>query len=339
MKICIFGVGAIGGFIGTRLAATGRCSVSAVARGRTLRALQEHGWRLRQAGALVRCPATATDDARALGPQDVVIIAVKGPAMPEVAASIKPLLGRDTVVVPAMNGVPWWFAHDVPALGSAPLESVDPRGRISAAIPFANVVGCVVHVSATSPEPGLSEHKTGLGLIVGETNGGESSRTWDLALLLTYAGLEATVSPNIRRDIWYKLWGNLTMNPVSALTGATIDRMLDDPLVREFCAGAMREAAEIGARIGCLMGQTPDDRLKVTSRHGRFKSSMLQDVEAGRPLEIDAIVGAVKEIGERLRVPTPHIDSLLGLVRLFARTRGLYPESVPTASNGASRGG
>ena len=252
-------------------------------------------------------------------------IAVKGQALGAVAQGIAPLLGPDTIVLPAMNGVPWWFGRGIPALEAAPLQSVDPDGRIAQAIAFEHVVGCVVHASASSPEPGLVEHRMGRGLIVGEPAGGESARTRVLGELLAHAGFEVTVSPDIRRDIWYKLWGNLTMNPVSAITGATIDRVLDDPLVLEFCSAAMREAAAIGERIGCAIAQSPEDRHAVTRKLGRFKSSMQQDVEAGRAIELDAIVGVVREIAQRLRIATPNIDALLGLARLHARVRGLYP--------------
>jgi len=199
---------------------------------------------------------------------------------------------------------------------------------VAAAIALRHVVGCVVHVSASASEPGLVQHSRGQGLIVGEPAGGRSERVQHVADLLAHAGFEVTHSANVRYDIWYKLWGNLTMNPVSALTGATIDRILGDPLVRAFCSAAMREAAAIGERIGCGIAQTPEDRHAVTEKLGAFKTSMLQDVEAGRAIELDAIVSAVHEIGRRLGEHTPNIDALLGLTRLFARVRGLYPEAV-----------
>ena len=325
MKVCIVGAGAIGGFIGARLAAAGGAQVSALARGATLAALRTHGWRLQQGGALIRAAVTASDQATDLGVQDLVIIAVKGPSLPAVAAGLGPLLGPQTVVLPAMNGVPWWFSHGLAVLGDAPLDSVDPGGRIAAAIPLAHVVGCVVHASTAAPEPGLVLHKMGQGLIIGEPAGGRSGRVQALAELLTAAGFEATVSDSMRYDLWYKLWGNLTMNPISALTGATIDRVLADPLLREFCSAAMREAAAIGARLGCEITQSPEDRHAITARLGAFKTSMLQDVEAGRALELDSIVMAVHELGQRVSVPAPSIAALLGLARLFGRVRGLYP--------------
>ena len=325
MKVCIVGAGAIGGFIGTRLAAAAACDLSVLARRAALVSLQENGWRLRQGDVLTTAPARASDDAAQLGRQDVVIVAVKGQGLTAVAREIGPLIGPDTVILPAMNGVPWWFGQGVAAIGDQPLASVDPEGTITAALPYAQVLGCVVHASTSSPEPGLVAHKTGNSLIIGEPGGGESPRARQLGALLGGAGFDVTVSDNIRYDIWYKLWGNMTLNPVSAITGATADRILDDPLVAEFCRAAMREAALIGDRIGCHIDETPEQRHQVTRKLGAFKSSMLQDADAGRMLELDALVGAVREIGQRLQLPTPHIDALLGLTRLFGRVHGLYP--------------
>jgi len=325
-KICIVGAGAIGSLIGARLAATGRCEVSALARSDTLAALREHGWRLQHGDARFAAPARASDHAHELGPQDLVVIAVKGPAMAQVAQSIGPLLGRDTAVLPAVNGVPWWFAQGIAALGAEPLASVDPGGGIAAALPLHRMIGGVVHAQASRAADGLVTQGKGNTLIVGEPDGSDSPRLRALHALLGEAGFDVNATPDIRREIWFKLWGNLTMNPVSALTGATADRILDDPLVRGYCSAAMAEAAEIGARIGCRIEQSPEDRHAVTRKLGAFKTSMLQDVEAGRPLELDAIVGAVQEIGARVGVATPCIGALLGLTRLFARGRGLYPE-------------
>jgi 2-dehydropantoate 2-reductase len=328
MKICIVGAGAVGGLIGTRVAAGGAAKVSALARGPTLQALRTHGWRLEQAEGLLQAPAIAEADAARLGPQDLVVLAVKAPAMPSVAGAIGPLLGPATVVLPAMNGVPWWFTQGLPGSDGKPLESVDPGGAIAEAIPLQHVVGCVVHLSAATSGPGLVVHKNGAGLIVGEPDGTASPRLACVHDLLDGAGFDVTSSPTIRHDIWYKLWGNLTMNPVSALTGATGDRILDDPLVRAFCSAAMREAAAIGARIGCAIDQDPEARHDVTRELGAFKTSMLLDAERGRPLELDAIVTAVHELGARTGVPTPNIDALLGLTRLYARSRGLYPDAA-----------
>jgi 2-dehydropantoate 2-reductase len=226
-----------------------------------------------------------------------------------------------------MNGVPWWFGQGLPALGALPLESVDPGGRISRAIPLEHVLGCVVHLHARRSAPGCVADVRGRRLIVGEPQAQGSARLHRIAALLRGAGFDVDESPNIRRELWYKLWGNLTINPISAVTGATADRILADPLVRNFCSAAMREAAELGGHIGCEIEQTLADRHAIPACLGAFQRSMLADVEAGRPPEIDAIVTAVAEIGTRLAIPTPHIDALLGMSRLYARVRGLYPEA------------
>jgi 2-dehydropantoate 2-reductase len=326
MKVCIFGAGAIGGWIGARLAATG-IAVSAIARGDTLAALRQHGWRLQTADGMVQSPvAAASADPAELGQQDLVIIAVKGPALAAVAQGLGPLLGARTTVLPAMNGVPWWFCQDLPEFAE-PLAFVDAGGSIARAIPFARVLGCVVHGSTAVAEPGLVQHKGGNGLIVGEPAGGRSERAQQVADVLARGGFTVTHSEDVRQAIWYKLWGNMTMNPVSALTGATVDRILGDPLVRAFCAQAMLEAQAIGARIGCAIDETPEARNAITAKLGAFKTSMLQDAQAGRQLELDAIVGAVHEMGARLGLPTPSIDAVLGLTRLMARVRGLYPDT------------
>jgi len=231
-------------------------------------------------------------------------------------------------VMPAMNGVPWWFLQTLPA-SKAPatrhLASVDPDNRIGAALPLERVLGCVVHLACASPEPGLVRHSFGDRLIVGEPPGGASARVDRVCAALAQAGFSAEPSADIRQDIWYKLWGNMTMNPVSALTGAATDRILDDPLVHAFILRTMQEAAQIGAQIGCPIAQSGEARMALTRELGSFKTSMLQDALAGRALEVDALVGAVREIGERLQMATPNIDALFGLTRLMARERGLYP--------------
>lgn len=334
MKVCIVGAGAIGGFIGTRLSLAGRAQVSALARGATLAALRQHGWRLGEGDTLHQTSAIASDQAAELGVQDLVVIAVKCPALPAVAQSIAPLLGPHTLVLPAMNGVPWWFCAALPELNAPPLHSVDPGGHIAAALPLSQVIGCVVHAACATPEPGLVQHKMGQGLIVGEPNGelggaqggGKSERVAGIASLLSHAGFDVTHSDNVRYDIWYKLWGNMTVNPVSAITGATTDQILADPLVRAFCGAAMQEAATIGARIGCAVTQTPQERHVITAKLGVFRTSMLQDVDAGRAIELDNLVTVVHEIAQRLGIATPNIDALLGLTRLFGRVHGLYPQ-------------
>ena len=324
MKICIYGAGAIGGWIGARLAALGE-PVSVVARGATLAALQTHGLRLQQAEGLLQVPVQAADNAAALGVQDLVVVAVKAPALAEVARDIAPLLGPHTIVLTAMNGVPWWFFQGFGgAYAGTSLKAVDASGAIAAAIPARHVVGCVVHASCALQAPGVVQHHFGNKLILGEPSGQQTERAKALAALLKRAGFEAPLSEQIQRDTWYKLWGNMTVNPVSALTGATTDLILDDPLVRDFISQVMREAKEIGARIGIPIDQQPEDRHAVTRKLGAFKTSMLQDVEAGKPVELDALVTVVQELGVLTAVPTPFTDALLGLARLQSRVKGLY---------------
>ena len=330
-KVCIYGVGAIGGWLAAGLAALGEVEVSAVARGASLAALRAHGLRLHRAqdGAAAReaaYPIAASDDPAALGPQDLVIVAVKAPAMAEVAARIAPLLAPHTVVLTAMNGVPWWFLQDFGGpLAGRRLESVDPGGGIAQAIAGHHVVGCVVHASGSVDEPGVVRHHFGNGLIVGEPSGAASARVQALHALLRRAGFDATLSRQIQKDVWYKLWGNMTLNPVCALTGATSMQVLDDELARDFVTRVMLEAREIGARIGLPLAESPEDRHQVTRRLGDFRPSMLQDVQARKAVELDALVASVRELGQLVAVPTPFTDALLGLARLHARGLGLYP--------------
>ena len=324
MKICIYGAGAIGGWIGARLAALGE-PVSVVARGATLVALQTHGLRLQQAEGLLQMPVQAADNAAALGVHDLVVVAVKAPALAEVARGIGPLRGPHTLVLTAMSGVPWWFFQGFGgAYAGTALKAVDASGAIAAAIPAEHIVGCVVHASCALQAPGVVQHPFGNKLILGEPSGVQTERAKALAALLERAGFEAPLSEQIQRDTWYKLWGNMTVNPVSALTGATTDLILDDPLVRGFISQVMLEAKEIGTRIGIPIDQQPEDRHAVTRKLGAFKTSMLQDVEAGKPVELDALVTVVQELGVLTAVPTPFTDALLGLSRLQARVRGLY---------------
>ena len=328
-NICIVGAGAIGGWLGAGLARAG-CSVSFLARGVTLKALQSQGLKLQSSAQPEQTHVVrASNSAAELGIQDLVIIAVKAPALREVAQQIAPLLGKDTVVLTAMNGVPWWFLQGFGGrLANHSLSSVDATGDIAAAIPAAHIIGGVVHASCSVAIPGVIRHAFGNKIIVGEPSGqstGEASlRVTALAALLEKAGFEAPIAEQIQRDIWFKLWGNMTMNPVSAITGATSSQVLDDGLVRGFCSNVMLEAKEIGARLGIPIDQQPEDRHAVTRKLGSFKTSMLQDVETGKALELDALVGAVKELGQLTEVSTPYTDALLGLARLHARVRGLY---------------
>jgi 2-dehydropantoate 2-reductase len=324
MKVCIYGAGAIGGWLGVKLGKAG-CEVSVVARGATLAALRSNGLRLQQAGETLSTPVRASDSPAELGVQDLVIVAVKAPAMGEVAKNIRPLLGPQTIVLTAMNGVPWWFFEGFGGdYAGSRLKAVDPDGRIAEAIPAKHIVGCVVHASCALREPGWVQHNQGNKLIVGEPSGEKTARVLQLVALLEKAGLEVVLSEQIQKDTWYKLWGNMTVNPVSAMTGATTDRIMDDELVRGFISAVMLEAREIGARVGIPIAQQPEDRHQVTRKLGAFKTSMLQDVEAGKPVEIDALVGVVREMGQMTGVATPFTDALLGLSRLHARVRGLY---------------
>jgi 2-dehydropantoate 2-reductase len=221
--------------------------------------------------------------------------------------------------------VPWWFFHGFgERWQGTQLRTIDPEGAIAAAIPASQVIGSVVHASCTLDGPGHVRRHAGNKLILGEPAGGNSARLTALAALLTHAGFEAPVSPQIQKDVWFKLWGNMTVNPISAFTGATTDRIMDDELVRGFITAVMLEAKEIGARIGIPIADSPQDRHAITRKLGAFKTSMLQDVEAGRPVELDALVAAVRELGQLTGVATPSTDALLGLARLHARTHGLY---------------
>ena len=322
MKVCIVGVGAIGGWLAAML--DGHVQLSALARGATLGALREQGLRLDMDGQRRIVRLQASDDPADLGPQDLIVIAVKGPALSAAVPAVRALMGEHTRVLVAMNGVPWCFFDGLPgAAKGLQLKSVDPDGSIAAHIPTDRVIGCVVHLSSTSPEPGLIRHVMGRRLIVGEMLGGRSAVVDELAGLLAAAEIEVEVSECIQRDIWFKLWGNMTTNPISALTGATTDRIVGDDLVRAFTARVMLEAEELARHFGCATGQTPEDRHVITRKLGAFKTSMLQDYEAGRPLELDALLGAAHEVGRYLQVPTPNLDALLGLTRLMAATRAV----------------
>ncbi|RZI88031.1 MAG: 2-dehydropantoate 2-reductase [Variovorax sp.] len=325
MKTCIYGAGAIGGWIGVGLAQAGN-RLNVVARGATLDALQRDGLSLMRGDVRTRVPVNAVADPAALGPQDLVVVAVKAPALASVAAQIGPLIGPDTIVLTAMNGVPWWFLEGGfgGALSGQRLAAVDPAGAIAAAIPARHVVGGVVHASCSLDAPGVVRHHFGNRLIVGEPAGGASARVTELAALLNRAGIETSVSPQIQKDIWFKLWGNMTVNPISALTGATTDKIMSDELALGFISAVMLEAKAIGARIGIEITDSPEDRHAVTRKLGAFKTSMLQDVEAGRAVELDALVTVVRELGQLAGVATPYTDALLGLARLQARERGLY---------------
>ena len=329
MKFCIVGLGAIGGLLAARLAGAGH-EVSALARGATLAVVQREGLTLVEGAAgheqRRQVPIRVSNNPAALGPQDVIIVAVKTTALPDVADSVAALLGPETAVLSAMNGVPWWFFHGLaPELAQMNLQSVDPDGRISRAIPAQRVVGCVTHLSAATPAAGTVRSVAGNRLIVGEPSGAATTpRTLAIVAALREAGFDVESAVSIQQEIWFKLWGNMTMNPISALTGATSDRILDDVHVRGFMSRCMVEAAQIGERIGLPIAQDPEQRHALTRKLGAFRTSMLQDMSAGRPLELNALVASVIEIGRQVAVPTPNIDALFGIARLQAQVRGLY---------------
>jgi len=337
VKVCIYGLGAVGGLIGARLA-RGGVEVTAVARHATLANVSSRGLVLleQRDGVEIResYPVQAADSPSELGPQELIVLAVKATALPDVAAAIRPLLGPETIVLSAMNGMPWWFFSGLPGeAGTLRLESLDPGGAIAGAIPGDLVLGSVLHLSASCPEPGTVRHGSGNRIIVGDPGGGRQyDRVDRVAKTLRRGGFEVETSDRIQADIWFKLWGNMTMNPLSAVTGATMDRILDDPLVRQFVTRCMSEAAEIGARIGLPIDQEPEARHAVTRKLGAVRTSMLQDVDSGRSVELDALVTGVSELAALVGVPTPNIDTLLGLARLHARVLGLYPNEDPLPS-------
>lgn len=330
MKICIYGLGAVGGLIGGKLALSGQ-QVSAVARGATLEAVKKNGLMLSCQEHNEIAKINVASDPADLGPQDVVFITVKSTAIGAVAKNIRPLLHEKTVVVSAMNGVPWWFYYGLHPEKTAPdfLNTVDPDGIVTEAIDAKRVVGCVSNLSSSTPQPGVVKHLPNPRFTFGEPTGGaQTDRCASIISACRSAGLDAQESESIQQTIWFKLWGNMTLNPISALTVSTSDRIVADPLVRDFMARCMNEANEIGAKIGIKIDSTPEARFDATRRLGVFRTSMLQDVDANRPIELDALVGAVREIAMHAGVATPNIDALFGLTRLNAQTLGLYPSST-----------
>jgi 2-dehydropantoate 2-reductase len=321
MRVAIVGAGAIGAWMGVRLAEAG-LKVSVLARGKTLEAIAARGLALTAGGDVRHVKVAVSADAGDLGPQDLIILGVKAPALAAIAPAVARMLDDETVVLPAMNGVLWWFTEGLEGpLSGEPLDAVDPDGSIADLIPPQNVIGCVVHASCALAGPGHAIHTNGNRLIIGEPKGERTDRVMRVHDALTKAGFGAELSDRIHRDVWYKLWGNMTMNPISALTGALTDKVLDDDLVRTFIWSVMAEAKDVGQRIGCPIAESGEDRTKVTRKLGPIKTSMLQDVEAGRALEIDALLGAPRELAAKTGVATPNMDALHGLVRLFAANR------------------
>lgn len=318
MKIGIVGAGAIGGWLAVGLAAAGN-EVAVLARGASLQAIRTNGLTLLHAGSTQNQRVTVSDQAAALGEQDVVIIAVKAQSLAAVANDVAGMIAAKTIVVPLQNGVPWWF------LGrSGRLLSVDPQGLIEKHIPFGCLVGCVVHAAASLAAPAVINLKMADRLIIGEPQGGPSPRLTQLAVVLAAAGCDVIQSNRIQLDIWYKLWGNMTLNPVSALTLANTTQILSDDLLLRFMQQVMAEAQAIGTQIGCPMTQTSEERFALTRKLGAFKTSMLQDLEAGREIELDALLAAPREIAARVGVSTPTIDMLFALTRAMGRCRAIY---------------
>jgi 2-dehydropantoate 2-reductase len=324
MKICIYGAGAVGGLMAGWLARAGH-AVSVVARGANLTAIRAQGLRVRSEGKETAVPVTADSDTARLGVQDCVIVAVKGQSLAQVARGIGPLLGADTSIVTAMNGVPWWF-FDRLAFGGGKLrlESLDPGGALSRAMPTGRIVGCVVHLAASTPEPGVISHNMGRRLILGEPGGKNTRRTAEVAEALAQAGFECVQSPFIEKDFWVKLLGNVSFNPVSALTLATADRLIADREVKAYMVAIMREVLAIGRAVGVDAAIDPEARIDMARNLGQFKTSMLQDLEAGKSLEIDGLLTGTLEVARKAGVPAPFTESLSGLARLRAQSTGQY---------------
>lgn len=329
MKVCIVGAGAIGGYFGFALAAAG-VDVGLIARGAHLEAMRAHGVRVRDGdGPERRAAVSVTDDPAAFGPQDVVIITLKAHSVPALCPRLRPLLGPGTAVVTASNGIPWWYFH---ALGGPHegrrLESIDPGGAQWETIGPARALGCVVHTAAEIVEPGVvavSPHPGRNRLPLGEPDGTRSARVTALSKAFIGAGFKAPVRTDIRSDVWVKLWGNLAFNPVSALTGATLEDIARDPGARAVVEAMMREGRAVGEALGARFAIDMDRRIRGAEQVGAHRTSMLQDLERGRPMEIDALVGVVAELGRLVGAPTPTIDTVYRLVRRRAIEAGCYP--------------
>lgn len=317
MRVTVFGAGAIGGVIAATLAGAGH-EVSLVARGRTLAALRETGLTLVRDGTATVLRLPVTEDPADLGPQDVAILAVKAHSLRPVLPALMPLLGDDTVVVPAINGIPWWYFHgtDQPA---EPLQSVDHSGELLEALDPARILGCVVHFAAWARRPGEVVHASGDRLVLGEPDGSASARLQRVAELFRAGGFRVEATPEIRREIWSKAWGNATFNPASVLTGATVRELCEDDSMAPVLRAVMAEIRDVAAAQGVTMPMSIDERLQVARKVGDFKSSMLQDLEAGRALELDAILGAVIELAHRSGIAVPALETLYGLADLRSR--------------------
>jgi len=322
MKICIFGAGAIGGFIGVLLARAGK-DVSFVARGLHLAAMRAGGARLLIDGEELVARVPCTDDPRELGHQDYVLIAMKAHSVPAAVDSIVPLLGPQTAIVTAVNGIPYWYFHrQGSVLDGATLESIDPGGRQMDLLGPERAIGCVLNPAADLIAPGLIRHVHGRKFPIGEPSGERTGRIERLHRAMQEAGLEAPIRTDIRDEIWLKLWGNLCLSPISALTCATLDLVATDPGTRAVCLAMMAEGRQLAEKIGVNLRVDADRRLDGAAAIGPHKISMLVDLETGRPMEIDPIVTVVQEIGQRLAIPTPTIDVVAALIKLRQRTAG-----------------
>jgi 2-dehydropantoate 2-reductase len=320
MKICIYGAGAIGGYLGAELAAAGY-EVTLIARGPHLAAMQANGLTLDIGGERKTVQVHCTDDPAEAGPQDYVIVALKAHSVFPVVEQMRPLLGPDTAVVTAQNGVLWWYFYGLGgALENHRLEIADPGGRIWDTLGPERAIGCVVYPSCEIVAPGVVKHLEGNRFMLGEPDGSKSERVRALGEALTSAGFKAPVRRKIRDDIWFKLLGNATFNPVSVLTGATLEAMGTDAGVRGLIHQMMTEAVAVASELGVRFAMDIDQRIDGAMAVGAHKTSMLQDLEAGRPLELDALVATVTELGRLVKVPTPTIDLVLSLARLRAAT-------------------
>ncbi|MEO1541118.1 MAG: 2-dehydropantoate 2-reductase [Pseudomonadota bacterium] len=324
MKICIFGAGAIGGYMGAKLAKAG-ADVSLVARGPHLAAMRENGLTLIEEGERSTVNVKASDDAADLGPQDYVIITLKAHSVPGVVDRIQPLLGPDTTIVSGVNGVPWWYFYGLEGpYRDRRLATVDPGDVQWDGFGPERMLGCVVYPAAEVIEPGVINHIEGTRFSLGEPSGEKSERAQALSKALSAVGLKAPVRPKIRDEIWVKLWGNLSFNPISALTHATLDVLCTDPGTRSVARGMMVEAQEIAEKLGVKFPIDVDRRIEGGAAVGAHRTSMLQDLDMGRPMEIDALVSAVQELGRLTETPTPTVDTVLALIRLRGRVAGLY---------------
>ena len=324
MKICIFGAGAIGGYMGAKLAQAG-AEVSLVARGPHLAAIKDKGLTLAEADRdPVNVKINASENPADLGPQDYVIVTLKAHSVPAVVPKMQPLIGRNTTIVSGVNGVPWWYFHKIGTdLEGTRLESVDPDNTQWDGFGPDRVLGCVVYPAAEVSKPGTIKHIEGNRFSLGEPDGSKSKRAVALSQALSAAGLKAPVRPRLRDEIWVKLWGNLSFNPISALTQATLDVLCTDSGTRAVAKGMMLEAQEIAEKLGVKFPIDVERRIDGGAAVGSHRTSMLQDLDAGRPMEIDALIGSVQELGHLTKTPTPTIDTVLALIRLRARTAGL----------------